>query len=410
MMESVVDRFLRYVRIDTQSDEKGQHCPSTEKQKDLARLLTRELKELGLADITMDDHAYITATLPSNSKKEFPTVGFIAHMDTSPDMSGTNVKPQIVKGYDGSDIILNKENNIKLSPEDFPELKQYIGSDLITTDGTTLLGADDKAGIAEILTAMEYFILNPGVEHGTIKIGFTPDEEIGRGADLFDVEAFGADFAYTIDGGQPGELEFENFNAALATISFKGRNVHPGTAKNQMINSMYLATQLMNLLPANERPEYTTGYEGFFHLIDFSGSVEESEIRYIIRDHSKELFDKKKKMIETAVDFINSQFKEERAILVLKDQYKNMKDKIEPHFHIINLAEEAIIAAGVKPIIKPIRGGTDGARLSFMGLPCPNVFTGGHNFHGKFEYIAIQSMEKAVETIKNIIKAIPHKY
>ncbi|MDX2415104.1 MAG: peptidase T, partial [Bacteroidales bacterium] len=381
-MESVVDRFLRYVSIDTQSDEDGQLCPSTEKQKVLARLLARELKELGLADVTMDDHAYITATLPSNSKKEVPTVGFIAHMDTSPDMSGTNVRPQIIKGYKGSDIILNKENNIKLSPEDFPELKQYIGSDLITTDGTTLLGADDKAGIAEILTAMEYFILNPGIEHGTIKIGFTPDEEIGRGADLFDVEAFGADFAYTIDGGQPGELEFENFNAALATISFKGRNVHPGTAKNQMINSIYLATQLMDLIPTNERPEYTSDYEGFFHLIDFRGTVEESEVRYIVRDHSMELFDKKKQTVARAVDFINSQFKEERAILVLKDQYFNMREKIEPHFHIVNLAEEAIIAAGVKPIIKPIRGGTDGARLSFMGLPCPNIFTGGHNFHG----------------------------
>lgn len=409
-MEKLVERFIRYAKIDTQSDEDGNDCPSTQKQLNLARLLERELKEIGLSEVKLDSNGYISATLPANTSKKLPVVGFISHMDTSPDMSGENVNPRIVSSYEGNDIILNKENNIILSPGDFPELNDYVGQDIICTDGTTLLGADDKAGIAEILTAMEYFLNNPDVEHGKIKIGFTPDEEIGRGADKFDVVGFGADFAFTMDGGQPGELEYENFNAALATIRFLGRNVHPGTAKNQMINSMFLAKKFIDMLPSEQRPEHTEGYEGFYHLIDISGTVEESEIRYIIRDHDKELFEKKKLEIQRIADFINGQYKDKRVEVEIKDQYFNMRERIEPHFHIIDLAENAIKEAGVIPLIKPIRGGTDGARLSFMGLPCPNIFTGGHNFHGKYEYISIQSMEKAVQTIKNIVRNVAITY
>ncbi|MCD4769197.1 MAG: peptidase T [Bacteroidales bacterium] len=409
-MEKVAERFIRYTMIDTQSDERSEDCPSTSKQFDLANLLKDELTGIGFKDIKLDDNGYITTGIPSNSKKKLPVVGFIAHMDTSPDISGKNVNPQLIEQYDGSDIILDKKNSIILSPKEFPELKQYIGEDLITTDGTTLLGADDKAGIAEILTAIDYIINNPGIEHGPIKIAFTPDEEIGRGADKFDVVSFGADFAYTIDGGQPGELEFENFNAALATIKIHGRNVHPGTAKNQMINSILIANDFMNSMPAAQRPEHTEGYEGFFHLVDITGSVEESEIRYLVRDHNRELFENRKRYIDTVAGFMNKKYGYGMVEVNIKDQYFNMREKVEPHYHIIKLAEEAMIKAGVKPIIKPIRGGTDGARLSFMGLPCPNIFTGGHNFHGKYEYIAIQSMVKAVETIKNIITSIPEKY
>ncbi|MEE4116231.1 MAG: peptidase T [Marinilabiliaceae bacterium] len=407
-MERVSERFLRYVKIDTQSDESSDTCPSTEKQFDLARLLEKELKELGLSDVILDENGYVRASLPSNTEKELPVVGFIAHMDTSPDMSGSDVKPRIVSSYDGSDIALN--NSTVLSPKDFPQLLDYTGHDLITTDGTTLLGADDKAGIAEIMCALEYFINNPGIKHGTIKVGFTPDEEIGRGADRFDVKAFGADFAYTIDGGQAGELEFENFNAALATITFRGRNVHPGTAKNQMLNSMHLAVKFMDMLPADQRPEHTEGYEGFFHLVDIDGTVEETVIRYLIRDHSREEFGKKKDLVRSIAEFIDKLDSRGSVTVEIKDQYNNMREKIEPYMHIIDLAGEAIKNAGVVPVIKPIRGGTDGARLSFMGLPCPNIFTGGHNFHGKYEYISIQSMEKAVETIRNIITSIVTKY
>ncbi len=409
-MEKVVERFIRYARIDTQSDESSLSCPSTEKQFKLARLLEKEMEELGLSEISLDDNGYLMATLPSNSNKKLPVAGFISHMDTSPDMSGTDVSPEIVENYNGKDIILNKKDNIILSPADFPELTDYIGDTIICTNGKTLLGADDKAGISEILTAIEYFINNPEIIHGKIRIGFTPDEEIGRGADKFDVNKFGADFAYTIDGGQVGELEFENFNAALATISFKGRNVHPGTAKNQMINSMYLATEFMDMLPSPERPEHTEGYEGFYHLVDFEGTVEESQIRYLIRDHNPELFKNKKEKLTSIADFLNNKYNSKRVVLEIKDQYFNMREKVEPHYHIIKLAEKAMEDAGVKPIIKPIRGGTDGARLSFMGLPCPNIFTGGHNFHGKFEYIPVQSMKKSVDTIINIIKTIPERY
>ncbi len=409
-MEKAVERFIKYAMIDTQSDEGSENCPSTSKQLDLANLLKRELTEIGFMDVKLDDNGYLTAGISSNSQKELPVTGFLAHMDTSPDMSGKNVNPQIIEEYDGSDIILDKKNRIILSPKEFPELKRYIGEDLITTDGTTLLGADDKAGIAEILTALEYIINHPDIEHGPIKVAFTPDEEIGRGADRFDVESFGADFAYTIDGGQLGELEFENFNAALATINIHGRNVHPGTAKNQMINSILIANDFINSMPAAQRPEHTEGYEGFFHLVDITGSVEDSEIRYLIRDHDSELFESKKRVIDSVAGFMNKKYGDGRVEVMIKDQYFNMREKVEPHYHIIKLAEEAMIKAGVKPIIKPIRGGTDGARLSFMGLPCPNIFTGGHNFHGKYEYISIQSMVKAVETIKNIITSIPEKY
>lgn len=410
MMDKLVERLIRYVKIDTCSDENSESCPSTKKQFDLARLLQKEMEDIGLTDISLDDNCYLMATLPSNSKKELPVVGFISHMDTSPDISGEGVSPQLIDNYDGKDITLNKEKNIILSPKDFPELSNYIGHTLICTDGTTLLGGDNKAGIAEILTAIEDIISKPHIEHGTIKIGFTPDEEIGRGADKFDVEKFGADFAYTIDGGQAGELEFENFNAALATVSFKGRNVHPGTAKNQMISSMYLAKEFMDMLPSSERPEHTDGYEGFFHLVDFAGTVEESELRYLVRDHSSELFNIKKDRLLAVAEYINSKYSELRVVVDIKDQYFNMREKVEPHYHIVELAEKAMIKADIKPLIKPIRGGTDGARLSFMGLPCPNIFTGGHNFHGKYEYISVQSMNKTVETIVNIISSIPENY
>ena len=409
-MEKVAERFIEYARIDTQSDEASKSCPSTEKQLNLARLLVREMKDMGLADAAIDNNGYVSATLPSNCDTELPVVGFIAHLDTSPDMSGDGVDPLIVNGYDGGDIVLNREENVVLSPSDFPILNNYTGQTLITTRGKTLLGADNKAGIAEILTAVEFFLSNPEVKHGTIRIGFTPDEEIGRGADRFDVAGFGADFAYTIDGGQLGELEFENFNAAIATISFLGRNVHPGTAKDQMISSMYLATEYLHMLPEKDRPEHTEGYEGFFHLIDFTGTVEESEVRLLVRDHERASFEKRKRMITEAAESINKRFREKRVAVEIRDQYYNMKEKVEPHMHIIELAKAAMTDCGVEPLIKPIRGGTDGARLSFMGLPCPNIFTGGHNFHGKYEFIPVESMVKAVETIKRIITLVPERY
>jgi tripeptide aminopeptidase len=362
------------------------------------------MKSMGLQDISLDEKGYVMATLPSNCINKTPIIGFIAHMDTSPDMSGKNVNPQVVKNYDGNDILLNKKQKIILSPADFPEILNYTEQDLITTDGTTLLGADDKAGIAEIMTAIEYLVEHPDLKHGTIRIGFTPDEEIGRGADHFDVKKFGADFAYTVDGGEMGELEYENFNAALATISIHGRNVHPGTAKDKMINAIHLAMELNQMLPVNERPEFTTGQEGFFHLIDFTGVVEQTKIRYLIRDHNRTKFDEKKKLISDCTKFLNLKYGPDRFILELKDQYYNMKEKLEPVMHIIHLAEDAMKAEGIQPNIKPIRGGTDGARLSFMGLPCPNLFTGGHNYHGKYEFIPIPSMVKAVRVILRIIQ------
>ena len=407
-MNNLVNRFLNYVKQETTSNESGTTSPSTENQMVFAKRLVKEMDEIGLKDISLDNNGYIMATLPSNTDKDIPTIGFIAHMDTSPDMSGLNVKANIIENYDGKDIILNKDEDIILSPKEFPDLLDHIGLTLITTDGTTLLGADNKAGIAEILTAVEYLIQNPEIPHGTIKIGFTPDEEIGRGADHFDVEKFAADFAYTVDGGPVGELEYENFNAATARITIQGRNVHPGTAKDKMINSILIANELNSMLPINERPEYTQGYEGFFHLVYFNGSVEKTTINYIIRDHSMEKFEYKKQLLSKTVEFLNYKYKN-IINLEIVDSYYNMKEKIEEHMYIVDIASEAMKQLDILPIIKPIRGGTDGARLSFMGLPCPNIFTGGLNYHGKFEYISIEAMEKAVQTILKIIEIVQTK-
>jgi tripeptide aminopeptidase len=404
-LENLLDRFLNYVKFETTSDENSTSVPSTKNQKEFAKTLVKELKEIGLKEVSVDNNGYVMATLPTNMVKDVPTIGFVAHMDTSPDMSGKDVNPKIIKDYKGGDITLNAEKNIVLRTADFPELNDYIGHDLITTDGTTLLGADDKAGIAEIITAMEYLIQNPEIPHGKIKIGFTPDEEIGRGADFFDVEKFGADFAYTVDGGSIGELEYENFNAASARIVIQGRNVHPGTAKDKMINSMLIATELNNLLPVNEKPEYTEGYDGFYHLTGFNGDVESTTMNYIIRDHSMEKFEAKKKNLEKIVDFLNYKY-DDKISLEINDSYYNMKEKIEPVIYIVDMAKEAMMDIGIKPIIQPIRGGTDGARLSYEGLPCPNLFTGGLNFHGKYEYISIQGMELAVKTILKIIEKV----
>jgi tripeptide aminopeptidase len=401
-MKTVTDRFISYARIDTQSDETSQTTPSTEKQLNLARMLVEELKSMELEEVEMDEHGYIMATLPSNTDKKVPVVGFIAHMDTSPDMSGEKVNPRIVRNYDGGDIVLDKEQQVILSPADFPDLLEYKGRDLITTDGTTLLGADDKAGIAEIMTAMEFLKDHPEIRHGKIRIAFTVDEEIGRGADKFNVRKFGAEYAYTLDGGRIGELEYENFNAALATVHVQGRNVHPGTAKDAMINAIHLAMEFNATLPVQQRPEYTQGYEGFFHLIDINGQVEYTTFRYIIRDHDREKFEAKKRMIKDCADFMNRKYGEGRIRIDLKDQYFNMREKVEPVKFIVDIAEEAMHSVGIQPIIKPIRGGTDGSKLSYMGLPCPNIFAGGHNFHGKYEFIPIHSMEKAVEVIVKI--------
>ncbi|WP_298064849.1 peptidase T [uncultured Cetobacterium sp.] len=405
-MSFLVEKFLQYVKIDTTSDSKSQSCPSSEIQWNLAKIIVKDLEEIGLVDISLDENGYIMGTLPSNTQKDIPTIGFIAHMDTAPSFNGNDIKPRIIDNYDGNDIILNSDLNISMTVKDFPELKKYVNQKLIVTDGTTLLGADDKAGIVEIMTALKYLKENPTIEHGEIKIGITPDEEIGRGANLFDVEKFGAKFAYTIDGGEVGELEFENFNAASANIVIKGRDIHPGASKNKMINAMLLAMELNDMLPANERPECTEGYEGFFLLTNFKGTIETTEIDYIIRDHSKEKFLEKKELIENAVKYLQGKYKDAEIILTLKDSYYNMREMIEPVYHIVDLAKNAMIEVGVKPIIKPIRGGTDGARLSFKGLPCPNIFTGGHNFHGKFEFIPIESMEQSVKVILKIVEIL----
>ncbi len=402
-MSKVLKRFLEYVKIETTSDPNSDTVPSTRSQLAFADRLAEELKDLGLEDVSVDDKAYVMATLPANMDKKVPTIGFIAHMDTSPDMSGKDVKAKMVENYDGKDILLNEEKNIILSVSEFPELKNYIGDTIITTDGTTLLGADNKAGIAEIISAVEYLIENPHIPHGTVKIAFTPDEEIGRGADYFDVEKFNADFAYTVDGGPIGDLNFENFNAASAKITIKGTNIHPGSAKNLMTNSMQVAIDLHNMLPVNERPEFTEGYEGFYHLVGFNGNVEKTEISYIIRDHDMEKFNKKKETMEKIIEFLNYKYGN-IITLDMKDSYYNMKEKIKENMEIIELAKKAMEEVGVKPIISPIRGGSDGARLSYMGLSCPNIFTGGHNFHGRYEYIPLSSMEKAVEVILKIIE------
>ncbi|WP_334292698.1 peptidase T [Geosporobacter ferrireducens] len=404
-----MDRFLRYVQYDTKSDETGKNCPSTEKQKVFGELLVTELQAIGLHEVSMDENGYVMATLPGNVDKEVPVIGFIAHMDTSPDFSGENVKARVVKDYDGKDIMLNEEENIMLSPTDFPELRDYIGKDLITTDGTTLLGADNKAGIAEIITAAEFLIQHPEIPHGTIKIGFTPDEEIGRGADLFDVNKFGARYAYTVDGGPIGELEYENFNAAGAKITIRGRNVHPGSAKNKMINSMLIAVELAAMLPQKETPAHTEGYEGFYHLTSLNGDVEQTKMSYIIREFDTEKFTDRKRIMQDAVDQLNQKYGENTVVLELKDQYYNMREKIEAVKHVVDAAYEAMKAVGVEPMITPVRGGTDGAKLSYMGLPTPNIFTGGHNFHGRYEYIPTFTMEKAVEVIVKIAEIYSRK-
>ncbi len=405
-MQHIIDRFISYVTVDTESDPNSDTTPSTAKQWDLANKLVDELKAIGLEDVTIDENAYIMATLPSNVAHDVPVIGFVSHFDTTPDFTGANVKPQIVPNYNGGDIVLNAEKNIVLSPKYFKDLLQYKGQTLITTDGTTLLGADDKAGITEIVTAMEYLIQHPEIKHGKIRIGFTPDEEIGRGAHKFEVEKFGADWAYTMDGSQIGELEYENFNAAGAKVTFKGKSVHPGYAKGKMINSMLIANGFISTLPKNEVPEQTKGYEGFFHVTGISGSIEETTVQLIIRDHDARRFKKRKKLLKKIVDKINRKFKkqfgDDIAVLEIKDQYYNMREKVEPVFHIVKIAEKAMKKVGIKPIIKPIRGGTDGSQLSYMGLPCPNIFAGGHNFHGKYEYVPVESMVKAVEVIVKI--------
>ncbi len=407
--QHLIDRFLGYVTVDTESDPNSDETPSTKKQWDLAKQITEELKRIGMQDVSIDENAYIMATLASNVDHDTPAVGFIAHFDTSPDFTGANVTPQLIENYDGKDIILNKEENIILSPSYFDDLLMYKGQTLITTDGTTLLGADDKAGIAEIVTAMEYLINHPEIKHGTIKIGFTPDEEIGRGAHKFDVEKFGADWAYTMDGSQVGELEYENFNAAGAVVTVKGKIVHPGYAKGKLINSMHIATQFINSLPKMEVPEHTEGREGFFHLHNMKGAVEETKLHYIIRDHDLSQFEARKEVISNLAEELNSQFGSEVIMVEIKDQYFNMREKIEPVMHIVDIAKEAMEQAGIKPLIKPIRGGTDGSQLSYMGLPCPNIFAGGHNFHGRYEYVPVESMIKATEVIINIVQIVAKK-
>ena len=400
--EDIIKRFVGYVTVDTESDPESDTTPSTAKQWDLANALVDELKAIGLEDVTIDKHAYIMATLPSNVDHEVPTIGFISHFDTTPDFTGANVKPQIIDKYDGKDIILNKEENIVLSPDYFEDLLLYKGQTLITTDGTTLLGADDKAGITEIVSAMEYLVANPQIKHGKIRVGFTPDEEIGRGAHNFDVEKFGADWAYTMDGSQIGELEYENFNAAGAVVKVKGKIVHPGYAKGKMVNSMYIATEFINSLPRLETPEHTEGYQGFFHLYSMSGEVEETVLEYIIRDHDLGHFEARKEMMQKLTDELNAQYEREVVTIEIKDQYFNMKEKVEPVIHIVDIAEEAMKQLNIKPLIKAIRGGTDGSQLSYMGLPCPNIFAGGHNFHGRYEYVPVESMIKATEVICKI--------
>jgi tripeptide aminopeptidase len=405
-MQHIIDRFISYVTIDTESDPNSETTPSTKKQLVLAKALVQELKSIGLTEITIDKFGYVMGTLPSNLDYEVPTFGFIAHYDTTPDFTGKDVKPQVIENYDGKDIVLNVAQNIILSPNYFKDLLQYKGQTLITTDGTTLLGADDKAGITEIVTAMEYLVQHPEIKHGKIRVGFTPDEEIGRGADKFDVEKFGAAWAYTMDGSQIGELEYENFNAAGAKITFKGKSVHPGYAKGKMINSMLIANDFINELPKNETPQETKGYEGFFHVHHLNGSIEETVLEIIIRDHNAKKFKSRKELIHSITKKFNKkfakQFGEDIVVTEIKDQYYNMKEKVEPVMFIVDLAEKAMKELGIKPLIKPIRGGTDGCRLSYMGLPCPNIFAGGHNFHGKYEYVPVESIQKAIDVIIKI--------
>jgi tripeptide aminopeptidase len=409
LKNEIIERFTSYVKVDTQANENSETCPSTDGQLTLANMLVDELKTIGMEEVTMDENGYVMATLPANTDKVVPTIGFLAHVDTATDFTGKNVNPQIVEDFDGNQIILNKDLNIILSPADFPELPQYEGHTLITTDGTTLLGADNKAGIAEIMTAMAYLIKHPEIKHGKIRVAFTPDEEIGRGPHKFDVEAFNAKFAYTVDGGPLGELEYESFNAASAKLTFKGKNVHPGTAKGKMVNSAKIAMEFHSKLPAEEAPEHTEGYEGFFHLSSINGDVEETTLQYIIRDFDQDSFQARKDLMQKITNELRLTYGEYRVELEMNDQYYNMKDKIVPVKEIVDIAYEAMENLGIKPIVKPIRGGTDGSQLSYMGLPTPNIFTGGENFHGRFEYISVDNMLKSVETIVEITKLFEAK-
>lgn len=408
-MNSLVERFLKYVQIDTDSNPESNACPSSEIQWDLAKVIIEDLKALGMEDITLDENCYIMATLPANCDEDIPAIGFIAHMDTAPSYNGRGVKPRIVENYNGEDIVLNADENVILSPKDFAHMKNYIGQDLIVTDGSSLLGADDKAGIVEIIEAIKYLKEHPEIKHGVIKVGFTPDEEIGRGADLFDVQKFDCKFAYTVDGGELGELEYENFNAASATVKIQGRDIHPGSAKNSMINSIMIAMELNAMLPCDQRPEHTENYEGFFLLDELTGTVENTKMEYIIRDHSMRKFNEKKIIIKDAVQYLAKKYKDAKIEIEVKDSYYNMREKIEPVMYIIDLAKKSMEELEIAPNIRPIRGGTDGARLSYRGLPCPNLFTGGHNFHGRFEYICIQSMEKARDLIVKIAENVGKK-
>jgi len=406
----IIKRFISYVTVDTESDPESKTTPSTAKQWDLAHALTKELISIGMKEVTIDANAYIMATLPSNVDHEVPTIGFISHFDTSPDFTGANVKPRVIETYDGKDIALNAEHNVILSPDYFEDLLLYKGQTLIVTDGTTLLGADDKAGLTEIVSAMEYLIQHPEIKHGKIRVGFTPDEEIGRGAHKFDVEKFGAAYAYTMDGSQVGELEYENFNAAGAKVTIKGKIVHPGYAKGKMVNSMYIATDFINSLPRLETPEHTEDYQGFFHLQDIEGSVDETVLKYIIRDHDQDHFEARKEVMQKLTEDINTKYEREVITIEIEDQYFNMREKIEPVMHIVDIAEEAMKALHIKPLIKPIRGGTDGSQLSYKGLPCPNIFAGGHNFHGRYEYVPVESMIKATEVICKIAELTAEKH
>lgn len=404
MKKEVIDRLITYAQMDTQSDENSHTCPSTPGQLTLGRLLVDELKGIGMQEVTMDENGYVMATLPANTDKPVPTIGFLAHIDTATDFTGAGVKPRIVEQYDGQDIVLNQAQNVILSPRDFPELSGYKGHTLVTTDGTTLLGADDKAGIAEIMTAMNYLIQHPELKHGKIRVAFTPDEEIGRGPHKFDLEAFGAKYAYTMDGGPLGELQYESFNAAAALVTCKGKNVHPGTAKGKMVNAAKIAMELNGMLPAEEAPEHTEGYEGFFHLTSIEGDVEVTELRYIIRDHDRELFEGRKAKLASIVEELQDKYGAERIVLQMKDQYYNMREKIEPVKEVVDIAQTAMEKLGIKPIIEPIRGGTDGSQLSYMGLPTPNIFTGGENYHGRYEYVSADNMVLAVQTIIEIVQ------
>ncbi|MCT4645124.1 MAG: peptidase T [Carboxylicivirga sp.] len=408
-MEQVLDRFLKYVVIDTQSDTDTGLTPSTPGQMEFAKQLAEELKSIGLEEVSLDENGYVMATIPATTDESLPVIGFVAHMDTSPDFSGKHVKPRVIANYQGGDVVLNEGENIILKVADFPEIEHYLGQDIVVTDGTTLLGADDKAGVAEIVTAAEYLIQHPEIKHGKIRIGFTPDEEIGAGADHFNVEQFGAEFAYTLDGSQIGELEYENFNAAGAKVTVNGRMVHPGYAKNKMRNSIRIANQIMTMLPRHETPEHTDGYEGFYHLMSFNGDVEKTEMVYIIRDFKRDRFEDRKKEMQHLINKINAEYGEGTASVEINDQYYNMREKVEPVMHVVDYAKEAMEEVGVTPIVKPIRGGTDGSRLSYMGLPCPNIFAGGHNFHGRFEFVPVQSMQKAVEVILKISELVADK-